>query len=50
MLNAKYLGVTIDSKLSWSKHIQEITTKANKVKGFQVHIMLKIMLAQSAGP
>ena len=30
----KYLGVTIDSQLSWSKHIKAITKKANAVKGF----------------
>ena len=32
--HAKYLGVTIDQHLSWSEHIKQITTKANKVKGF----------------
>ena len=26
--------MNIDSKLSWSQHIQEVTNKANKVKGF----------------
>ena len=30
----KYLGVTIDSQLSWSEHIKAITKKANAVKGF----------------
>jgi len=30
----KYLGVVIDSKLSWSQHVKEVTSKANKVKGF----------------
>ena len=32
--HAKYLGVVIDSKLSWSEHIKQVTNKANKVKGF----------------
>ena len=30
----KYLGVTIDSQLSWNEHIKAITKKANVVKGF----------------
>ena len=29
--SATYLGVTIDSKLSWNNHIQRITSKANQV-------------------
>ena len=32
--HSKYLGVIIDSKLSWSQHIREVTNKANIVKGF----------------
>lgn len=32
--HTKYLGVIIDSKLSWSQHIKEISNKANRVKGF----------------
>jgi len=30
----KYLGLTIDSRLSWSEHIRWITKKANSIKGF----------------
>ena len=30
----KYLGVTIDSQLSWNEHIKATTKKANAVKGF----------------
>ena len=30
----KYLGVIIDSQLSWSEHIKAIAKKANAVKGF----------------
>ena len=32
--HTKYLGVVIDSKLSWSQHIKEISNKANNVKSF----------------
>ena len=31
---AKYLGVTINNKLSWSDHIEIISNKANSVIGF----------------
>ena len=30
----KYLGVTIDSQLSWNEHIKAIAKKANAVKNF----------------
>ena len=30
----KYLELTIDSELSWSQHIRQITNKANSIKGF----------------
>ena len=30
----EYLDLTIDSKLSWSEHIRQITNKANSIKGF----------------
>ena len=29
---AKYLGVTIDNKLTWAAHIQNTTQKANTVE------------------
>ena len=32
--HTKYLGLTVDSKLSWSVHIRQITNKANSIKGF----------------
>ena len=32
--HAKYLGVTISHNLTWSEHIKQITTKANRTKGF----------------
>ena len=32
--HTKYLGLTIDSKLSWSERIRQITNKANSIKGF----------------
>ena len=32
--NAKYLGVTIDSTLSWNHHIDTITRKANNTTAF----------------
>ena len=30
----KYLGVTIDSRLNWSEHVDAISHKANQVRGF----------------
>jgi len=32
--NCKYLGVTVQSDLRWSKHIQNITTKASRTLSF----------------
>ena len=32
--SSKYLGVTLQSNLKWDKHIDEITSKANKTLGF----------------
>jgi len=32
--SATYLGVTIDSKLTWNAHIQKITNKANQTNSF----------------
>lgn len=32
--NSKYLGITIQSDLKWSKHIHNITTKANRTLSF----------------
>jgi hypothetical protein len=32
--SAKYLGVTISSDMSWNKHVDNITTKANQTLGF----------------
>ena len=32
--HAKYLGVIIDQQLTWNEHVNHITAKANKVKGF----------------
>ena len=32
--HTKYLGLTIDSKLSWSEHIRQIASKPNSIKGF----------------
>jgi len=31
---AKYLGVTISRDMNWSKHINNVCTKANKTLGF----------------
>jgi len=32
--HAKYLGVTISHNLTWSEHIKQVTSKANRTKGF----------------
>ena len=34
VIHAKYLGVTLSHNLSWSEHIKQITSKANRTKGF----------------
>ena len=34
---AKYLGITIDEHLKWNDHVNTVTSKANKVKGFLQH-------------
>ena len=32
--SANYLGITIDSKLTWSEHVTRVVAKANSVLGF----------------
>ena len=39
--NAKYLGVTISSDLSWNVHINNITKKANRTLGFRRRNVIK---------
>ena len=41
----KYLGVTIDSQLSWNEHIKAIAKKANAVKGFLHRNIIIIFLS-----
>jgi hypothetical protein len=38
---AKYLGITISNDMNWDTHINNITSKANKIIGF---------LRKSSGP
>ena len=40
-IQAKYLGVTLSHNLSWSEHIKQITSKANRTKGFFQHNLHK---------
>jgi hypothetical protein len=39
--HSKYLGVTIKNDLDWGPHINNITTKANKILGFLRRNMFK---------
>ena len=42
--HTKYLGVTIDQKLSWNEHTQRITSKANQVSSFCVATSISVLL------
>ena len=47
---AKYLGITISSNMTWNAHINNITSKAQKLLGFfRRNLQIKNEHAQSTG-
>jgi len=45
--STKFLGLTIDTSISWKDHIQELTAKLNKacyaIRSFQLLVSLNVL-------